>query len=126
MRSVDEPVNDLLDLTYFISSSLSAPAAVLAGGHARLKARLAAQLKRHARLAARQVGLGVSEIVKERTFGLLNIGALFTPRQDPWQRAQRRMGSFHQRLAAVIEGGPLVLLIDDIERCEPGYAARRT
>lgn len=102
--------NPLLDLTYFISSSLEESAA--------------GRLKRHARLAARQVGLGVSGIVSDRTFGLVNLGAFFAPRQDPWQRAQRRMESFHRRLADVVEGGPLVLLIDDIERCEPGYAAR--
>jgi len=98
----------LLDLTQFISSQV-------------VDSR-ASRLRRQARLAARQVAVVLSDEVGRRTSGLLNLGALFGQRRSEWERAERRLAAFRRQLSKLAAQAPLVLLIDDIDRCDPRYA----
>ena len=101
--------NPLLDLTYFISSQATESRTAL--------------LRRQARLAVRQIAVGLSDAAGRRTHGLLNLSALFTRHRSEWELAQRRLAAFHRRLAKLAATAPLVVLIDDVDRCEPRYAA---
>ena len=102
--------NPLLDLTYFISSQVTQSRT--------------SRLRRQARLAARQIAVGLGDVVGRKTYGLLNLRALFTPRRSEWEQAQRRLAAFHRQLAKLATEAPLVVLIDDVDRCEPHYAAQ--
>lgn len=99
--------NPLLDLTYCISAAI--------------RTHSTRSLRRHARVAARQIILSVNAAVTSKTWGIVNVRTLFG-NNNPWITAQRHILDFQKDLEEVARKHKLVLLIDELDQCEPLYA----
>ena len=102
--------NPLLDLTYYMS-------AVFSGSRT-------FRLRRAAKRIAGHVAVGVSDIVASRTMGFVNLKVFFSRSSNEWSLAQQRLKSFQRQLAKLAGPQPLVLLIDEADRCDPSYTVR--
>ena len=102
--------NPLLDLTYHVTETLN-----------RARGR---RLRRHAELAARHIALTLDGMVASRTYGLVSLKAVLGRRGNEWEQAKDRLESFQRQLGSLTDDGPLVLLVDEVDRCEPEYAVK--
>lgn len=99
--------NPLLDLTYCLSAAISREST--------------RSLRRHARTAARQMMLSVNSVVAGKTLGLVNIRGLLGI-SNPWRDADQHLSNFKNDLEDIARRRKLILLIDELDRCEPLYA----
>ena len=102
--------NPLLDLTYNITETLSELRTY--------------RLRRSARQAARHIALTLDGLIASRTYGLVSLKGLLGRRRSQWEQTRDRLASFQRQLTALTDDRPLVLLVDEVDRCEPDYAVR--
>lgn len=102
--------NPLLDLTFYMSTVFS-------------KSRTY-RLRKAAKRIAGHAAVGVSDIVAGRTMGFVNLKVFFGPNRNQWVLAQQRLEGFQQQLSKLAGESPLVLFIDEADRCDPQYAVQ--
>ena len=100
--------NPLLDLVYCLTAKL---------GEDSGKA-----LRRIAKRAARHLAISVNDAVANRTMGILNFRKIAKREMTTWEVTDNAIEELKKELRKVAERDRIVVLVDELDRCEPLYA----
>lgn len=79
-------------------------------------------LRSVARKATRHMAMSVNDAVARKTWGLLDIRHLQVGSKSQWEIAEQELSVFGERLQRKSCQQRIILLIDELDRCEPTHA----
>lgn len=79
-------------------------------------------LRSVARKAARHMAMSVNDAFARKTWGLLDVKHFRGGGKSRWEIAEKELETFGQRLQQEASQQRIILLIDELDRCEPTHA----
>ena len=98
----------LLDLTHCLT--------------ARLDKTPRCSLREVAETAARNMAMSINDEVARRTLGILDIRHFRRAIKNRWEVAEETLQEFQRQLSGEAKRRKIILLIDEVDRCEPSHA----
>ena len=123
LRSANHPKPHVVEFNAWRQSHLKDPLLDMTNCMTvRLDAKTRRSLRTVARRVARNMALSVNDAIARKTWGLVDFRHALPRKKSRWEVAEQKLAEFGQRLQREAQRQKIILLIDELDRCEPTYA----